>query len=277
MDLGQLGSFWGATPLYAAALVLYLVWFRGGEDAQGRRASTLLWVAVLAHAFGLAALGIGRGFGPPTNLGETLSLVAFSTAVLYLYLEVHGRERGLAPFAITVVLGILVAASLIGPSFLVSPILREPLFPPHASAIILAMAGFVMGAILSVAYLLQYRQLRRKRHGLLLQRLPSLQGLDQMQRRSTRIGWVFLTVAIAFGSLLWHEFYGRYWEWDPTQCMSLLTWLLYGAALLLRRSRGWHGDRLARANLIAFSIVLVGMVLVNFVFESSHRFGGGAS
>ena len=277
MDLGQLGSFWGTTALYGIALVLYLFWFRHASERVGIWASTTLWFAVVLHAFGLTALGLARGFGPPTNLGESLSLVGLSTAVIYLYLEWQGRERGLAPFVLVVVVALLISASSIGPAFLVSPLLREDLFPPHASAIILSMSGFTIGAVLSVAYLLQYRQLRSKKQGLLLRRLPSLQGLDAMLRRATRVGWVFLTVAMIFGSLLWHEIEGSYWEWDPKQCMTLLTWLLYGAALLLRRARGWHGDRLARANLVAFSSVLIGLVLVNVVFDTAHRFGGGAS
>jgi ABC-type transport system involved in cytochrome c biogenesis permease subunit len=277
LDLGQLGSFWGATTLYGISLVLYVLWFRKAEERVGIWASTALWLAVVVHAFGLGVLGLSRGFGPPTNLGETLSLVGLSTAFIYLYLEIQGRERGLAPFVLVVVVSLLVAASSVGPAFLVSPLLRQRLFPPHASAIILSMAGFTIGAVLSVAYLLQYRQLRRKHHGLLSRRLPSLQGLDAMLRRSTRVGWVFLTLAMIFGSLLWHKVEGSYWDWDPKQCMTLLTWLLYGGALLLRRTRGWHGDRLARANLFAFSSVLFGLLLLNLLFETSHRFGGGGS
>ena len=277
MDLGQLASFWGATSLYGVALVLYLLWFRRGEDRVGVWASSTLWLAVTIHAFGLTYLGISRGFGPPTNLGESLSLIALSSAVIYLYLEWQGRERGLAPFVLVVVVALQVVASNIGPAFLVSPLLREKLFPPHASAIILSMSGFTIGAVLSVAYLLQYRQLRQKKQGLILRRLPSLQGIDVMLRRATRVGFIFLTLAMVFGSLLWHEVEGSYWEWDPKQCMTLLTWLLYGGALLLRRKRGWHGDRLARANLVAFSSVLIGLVLVNVVFDTAHRFGGGAS
>jgi ABC-type transport system involved in cytochrome c biogenesis permease subunit len=277
LDLGHIASFWGATTLYGVALALYLAWFRRADERVGVWASTALALAVVVHAFGLGVLGLTRGFGPPTNLGETLSLVGLSTAIIYAYLEWRGRERGLAPFALVVVVALLVASSWIGPAFLVSPLLREELFPPHASAIILSMAGFTMGAVLSVAYLLQYRQLRQKQHGLLMRRLPSLQGLDAMLRRSTRVGWVFLTIAMVFGSLLWHKVDGRYWEWDPKQCMTLLTWLLYGGAILLRRTRGWHGDRLARANLVAFSSVLIGMVLVNMVFDTAHRFGGGGS
>ena len=277
MDLGQLAAFWGSTTLYAGSLALYLVWFRRAEERVGVWASTLLWLSVLLHAFGLLAVGIGRGFGPPTNLGETLSLVALSTALIYLYLETQGRERGLAPFTLTVILALQATASWIGPAFLVSPLLREKLFPPHASAIILSMAGFTIGAVLSFAYLVQYRQLRRKSHGLMSRRLPSLQGMDAMLRRSTRVGWGFLTVAMIFGSLLWHEVEGSYWEWDPKQCMTLLTWLLYGAALMMRRARGWQGERLARANLFAFSTVLIGLILVNVVFDTAHRFGGGGS
>jgi ABC-type transport system involved in cytochrome c biogenesis permease subunit len=277
VDLGQLAAFWGATALYGVAFVLYLIWFRRGEDRIGAWGSSALWLAVVIQGFGLTALGIARTFGPPTNLGESLALVALSTAFIYLYLEWQGKERGLAPFVLVVVLALQIVASNIGPAFLVSPLLREKLFPPHASAIILSMSGFTIGAVLSVAYLLQYRQLRQKKQGLILRRLPSLQGLDVMLRRATRVGFIFLTLAMIFGSLLWHEVEGSYWEWDPKQCMTLLTWLLYGGALLLRRTRGWHGDRLARANLVAFSSVLIGLVLVNVVFDTAHRFGGGSS
>jgi ABC-type transport system involved in cytochrome c biogenesis permease subunit len=277
VDIGQLGAFWGSTALYGAAFLVYLLWFRQGEDRFGIWGSTLLWLGVVFHAFGLTYVGVTRGFGPPTNLGESLGLVGLSTAFIYLYLEWQSRERGLAPFVLAVVLALQISSSWIGPAFLVSPLLREKFFPPHASAIILSMSGFTIGAVLSVAYLLQYRQLRQKKQGLILRRLPSLQALDAMLRRATRVGFIFLTIAMVFGSLLWNEVEGSYWEWDPKQCMTLLTWLLYGAALMLRRARGWHGDRLARANLVAFSSVLIGLFLVNVVFDTAHRFGGGAS
>ena len=274
MEIGRLLPFWGATALYGISLGLYLQWFRVGALEAGRRASVALWVAALAHVAGLIFLGLGRGFGPPTGTGESLSLVALSTILIYLYLEARGNERGLAPFALVLVVGIMIKASLIGPAQEVTPLLREHLFGPHASAIILAMSGFTISAVLSVAYLAQYRQLRGKNPGLLLRRLPSLQGLDGMTRRATRIGFFFLTLGLVLGSILAHRAWGEYWSWDPKQCMTLLTWLLYGLALFLSRRRDWQGERVAAANLVAFSTVLLGVGFIAWVFDSAHQFGG---
>jgi len=274
MEIGQLLPFWGATALYGVSLGLYAHWFRVGAIEAGRRASIALWVAALVHLAGLAVLGLSRGFGPPTGVGESLSLVSLSTILIYLYLEARGNERGLAPFALVLVVGLMIKASLIGPAHQVEPLLREYFFGPHASAIILAMSGFTIGAVLSVAYLAQYRQLRGKNPGLLLRRLPSLQGLDAMTRRATRLGFIFLTLGLVLGSVLAHRAWGEYWSWDPKQCMTLLTWLLYGTAMLLRRRRDWQGERVAVVNLVAFSSVLLSVAMISWLFDSAHQFGG---
>lgn len=277
MEFGAILPFWGATALYGVSLGFYAHWFRGGVPEAGRRASASLWVAALVHVIGLAVLGLGRGFGPPTGLGESLSLISLSTILIYLYLETRVHERGLAPFALALVLVLMVKASLIGPAVRVEELLKEHLYGPHATAIILAMSGFTISAFLSIAYLAQYRQLRDKKPGLLLRRLPSLQGLDAMTRRATRLGFWALTFGLVTGSILAHRAWGEYWSWDPKQCMTLLTWILYGLALFLRRRRDWQGERIAAVNLVAFSSVVLSVVLLYTVFETAHRFGVDAS
>lgn len=277
METGSILPFWGATALYGVSLGLYAHWFRDGMADAGRRASLSLWIAALVHLIGLGLLGIGRGFGPPTGLGESLSLISLSTVLIYLYLEMRVRERGLAPFALVLVIILMVKASLIGPAVRVEELLKEHLFGPHATSIILAMSGFTISAFLSMAYLAQYRQLRDKKPGVLLRRLPSLQGLDAMTRRATRLGFYALTVGLVTGSLLAHSAWGEYWSWDPKQCMTLLTWILYGLALILRRRREWQGERIAAVNLVAFASVVLSVVLLYTVFDTAHRFGAEIS
>jgi ABC-type transport system involved in cytochrome c biogenesis permease subunit len=273
VEIGTILPFWGATALYGVSLGLYAQWFRAGHADAGKRASVSLWFAALVHFTGLVALGVGRGFGPPTGLGESLSLISLSTILIYLYLEARVHERGLAPFALALVLILMVKASLIGPAVRVEDLLKEHLFGPHATSIILAMSGFTISAFLSIAYLAQYRQLRQKKPGILLRRLPSLQGLDAMTRRATRLGFYALTIGLVTGSLLAHRAWGEYWSWDPKQCMTLLTWMLYGLALILRRRREWQGERIAAVNLVAFSSVVLSVVLLYTVFPTAHRFG----
>jgi ABC-type transport system involved in cytochrome c biogenesis permease subunit len=104
-------------------------------------------------------------------------------------------------------------------------------------------------------------------------RLPALDVLDRMTRQATRAGLIWLTLGLLVGMILAQHAWGRAWSWDPKQCMTLLTWLLYGVALYLRRMRDWQGGRVATVNLVAFASVLGGMVVVYAFFESAHRFG----
>jgi ABC-type transport system involved in cytochrome c biogenesis permease subunit len=273
VDLATFLPFWGATSLYGLAFLLYIAWFRQAQAGLGQAATSALGLGVTVHLMGLVRLGLERGFWPPTNLGETLSLVSLATAVLYLYVELRSDERGLGVFAMGPVLALMSKASLIGPALVVPRELRQVLFGPHAAAIILALSGFTISAFLSLAYLMVYRQLRNKRLGVLLQRLPSLQTLDQMARRATRMGFVLLTLGAVLGAVLAKQAWGVAWSWDPKQCMTLLTWLLYAAAIVLRRWRAWQGGRVAAANLVAFSSVLIGAYLLYAVLETKHRFG----
>ena len=129
-----------------------------------------------------------------------------------------------------------------------------------------------------MAYLLQYRQLQGRQLGLLTERLPSLEALDFMTRRSTRVGFIFLTIGLLLGILLAHRAWEeKNWTQDPQPWIAIGTWVLYGFAIGLRRYRSWQGDRVALANLVAFLSVVLSALLAYGVLETAHRFGVSAS
>jgi ABC-type transport system involved in cytochrome c biogenesis permease subunit len=273
LDLGNLLPFWIATGLYLVVFALYVAWFRAGTDTVGRPATIFLACTLAIHAAGLAALGLSRGFFPPTGTGETLSMVAFSTALIYLYLEYRAHNRGLSVFASLLVIAVMVKASWIGPAHEVAPVLKKHMFAPHALAIIVSLTAFVISACLSTAYLVLYRQLRQRKLGIWADRLPSLETLDHMTRRATRVGFFFLTVGLVLGIVLAHEAWEENWTKDPQPWITIATWVLYGVALALRRRRAWQGNRVAVANLIAFGSVIASVFLAYWVLDTAHRFG----
>jgi len=265
-------AFPGVIPLYGIATVLYAFVFFGDRRSWGRWASTSLAAAGLIHVIGLMAFGFARGDAPPVSPGESLVTLANATALIYLYVEVRSGARGLGVFACALILVFQISGTVLGPAVEIPEILRGRNFGLHVGFNILAFASFTVGAFTALTYLLQYRQLRSTRPGVLMQRLPSLEALDNMSFRATQVGWVALTVGLVLAAHLAHEVWGQAWQWDPKQCLTLLTWMIYGTALYLRRFRYWQGGRLAALTLTGFATVLAALVIFHGLVETEHQF-----
>jgi len=265
--------FRGLWVPYLLVMLAYGVWLRTGSVRFGWVCTASMVAAVALHVGTLVALGLSRAIVPPVSLGESVSMLALLTAAVYVLLEQRAGERGIGVFAAGLVAAFAGLSGWFGPAGEVDDVLLDLWFAPHAMAVISAFACFTMSAFLSLGYVLQYRQLRQKTFGVWVQRLPPLEQVEGMTRVVTRLGLVFLTVGLGLGMLLARSVWGEFWSWDPKQCMTLLTWLLYGIALVLRRARAWQGGRVATANLVAFASMVVGMVLIYSIFETAHVFG----
>jgi ABC-type transport system involved in cytochrome c biogenesis permease subunit len=70
----------------------------------------------------------------------------------------------------------------------------------HIVLVLLGYAALVLTALASVFYLIQERQLKRKKTIRLLERLPPLGTLDNMISKSLGFGFVLLTVGVVTGA-----------------------------------------------------------------------------
>jgi len=104
----------------------------------------------------------------------------------------------------------------------------------------------------------------------------ALARLDELMFRSTVFGFITDAVMIAAGSIWAKNLWGSYWNWDPVETWSLLSWLIYGLALHLRITMGWRGRKLAWLLVFAIIGVLISFWGVNLVMEGSeHVFNAG--
>ena len=63
---------------------------------------------------------------------------------------------------------------------------------------------------------------------------------------------------------------GSYWNWDPVEVWSLISWLIYGIYLHLRITFGWRGRRLAWYALAALVAMIVSYWGIPFAVETFH-------
>ena len=110
---------------------------------------------------------------------------------------------------------------------------------------------------LAILYLASERQMKSKRPGRLFARLPSLDLLDRAGYRLAVWGFVFLSLAIATGSLVSREATGLTFPIAPKQGFAVLAWALFASMIQARLVAGWRGRRVAMLVVAGF-VLLIG-------------------
>jgi cytochrome c-type biogenesis protein CcsB len=138
-----------------------------------------------------------------------------------------------------------------------------------------ALAGNAVFTIMAMAgamYIFQERLIKRKKIGRFHRILPSLETLDTLNRRALPIGFFFLTLGIISGALWASSAWGSYWNWDPKETWSLITWFAYAAMVHQRLALGWRGKKAAMLALAGFALVMFTFIGVSLLFVGHHSF-----
>ena len=100
-----------------------------------------------------------------------------------------------------------------------------------------------------------------------------LSQLDKWSSRTISLGFPFLTIGIIAGAVWANEAWGAYWSWDPKETWALITWLIFAAYLHLRLIVGVTGKGPAFLASIAFFVVWICYLGVNFLGQGLHSYG----
>jgi len=247
---------------YAAGAAAFLTWLVRPSRRWVQAGRILLLAGLVLHvaAFvspgevSVAAVGLGaEGW----KGGQLFSLLAAATVAGYLLLdwkyELPVAGAFVAPFTVAV----MVPAHLVKSSArMVAPqLIHSVALFVHVGAAALGTAALALAFGLSLLYLASERQLKSKRPGRLFARLPSLELIDRAGYRLAVWGFVFLSLAIATGSLVSRESTGAAMPMAPKQGFAILAWALFAALIQARLVAGWRGRRLAL-------LVITGFVLL---------------
>ena len=100
-----------------------------------------------------------------------------------------------------------------------------------------------------------------------------LSQLDKWSSRTISLGFPFLTIGIIAGAVWANEAWGSYWSWDPKETWALITWLIFAAYLHLRLIVGATGKGPSFLASIAFFVVWICYLGVNFLGQGLHSYG----
>ena len=262
-----------AIACYAFSAILFFADRISGRERVAGWAVVLLGAGAVLHALDLAARGLQAGNIPVANFAETLSFLAWVTALAALILIVRPRMFVIGAYAapaIAIAMGVSTAMSSERRLILPAP-LQSVWLPIHVSLAIVGYAMFILAASVSLVYLAYESRLKAKRPlKTNTERMPSLEKLDRINYSLLVWGFVMLSAAIITGAIWADATWGHFWSWEPKESWSLVIWILYAALLESRLTVGWRGRRSAALTIVVFAVLVSSFVGVSLVFPGKH-------
>ncbi|MFH1480538.1 MAG: c-type cytochrome biogenesis protein CcsB [Pseudomonadota bacterium] len=233
----------------------------------------ILFAGFIFHTFYLVHQYYILGTAPVLNLKSALSFFSWTTVGVYLIFQLRFKLMVLgsfiAPFAAMLM---IISSTMPGREMVIRAIFKSAWLTIHVGTIFVGNGLFALTFIAAIMYLIQEHQIKRKRFGSLYSRLPSLETLDSINYHSLMYGFPFLTVGMITGSIYAQQALGSYWQWDPKEVWSLITWLFYAALLHERLAVGWRGRRAAIMSILCFLILIFTFIGASLWLGGYHSF-----
>nr|YP_009318761.1 cytochrome c biogenesis protein [Bertolonia acuminata]APA17835.1 cytochrome c biogenesis protein [Bertolonia acuminata] len=231
---------------------------------------------IIATFFCITGLLITRwiysGHFPLSNLYESLIFLSWSFSFISIvpYFKKHTNYLSAITSPSTIFLQGFTTSGLlteIHQSVILVPALQSQWLMMHVSMMILGYAALLCGSLLSVALLvIAFQKILSKVQNFVTEsfsfnkiqymyekwnvlmnnfscsarnyyRAQLIQQLDQWSYRIISLGFIFLNIGILSGSVWANEAWGSYWNWDPKETWSVITWTLFAIYLHTRTNK----------------------------------------
>jgi ABC-type transport system involved in cytochrome c biogenesis permease subunit len=259
--------------LYLAAAWIYGTAFFQDTESTRKLKTPALVILLLLHSFYLVARTILFNHPPITSVFEILTVVAFALAASYRIIEFQTQIKNTGFFILSLAFLFQVISSFFIVDLLeVKPVLQSHLLGFHVLSAISGFSAFAISAVYGVLYLMLYHNLKKNQFGLIYEKLPNLEKLERMAVVAVTVGFVLLTIAILVGSVWLPRAIEHYSFLDPKFIGTVITWFVYGAGLLGRRSFGWKGRRIMVLSITGFTVSFLSLTFINMFLSGFHNF-----
>jgi cytochrome c-type biogenesis protein CcsB len=288
-----------AGTLNAAALNGSVLNGAGGSDragADGGRASAGPWptgfwlrtafgltcVGLATHVASIATRGISEHRVPWGNMYEFIGAITCMAVLVLVVAAVRFHAYYIGLFVLLpVVLSLAVDVTVVyTPAGSLVPALNSYWIAIHVTAMIVASGLYIVGAVVTVMYLIADRSERRSLAGLpsrtegLIVHLPGTTVLDRLSYRAILFAFPVWTFGVMAGAIWADHAWGRYWGWDPKETWSFITWVVYAGFLHARATAGWRGRRAAYIQLAGFGCLMFNLIGINIWVTGLHSYAG---
>jgi cytochrome c-type biogenesis protein CcsB len=260
----------------------------GSEDAKrinvdlmGRLGVAATVVSTAITVFGVVTRGLAAGRPPWGNMYEFVTAAIALASLVYLLCVWRWGMRWLGlgvTLLSALMLGLAVTVFYVDVAPLV-PALHSVWFVIHIIAAVIAAAGFNVAGIASILYIVRSlaedRAIRRGEDLTgYVAKLPTLKGLDTFAHRMHAFAFPVWTFTIVAGAIWAQYAWGRFWNWDPKETWSFITWVVYAGYLHASLTAGWRGRRAAAIAVLGLVTFWFNFIGVNLLFSGLHSYAG---
>lgn len=262
-----------ALTFYFAATIVGVIELFKGTKITSRIILLLAGTGFAIHTISIIYRYVTAGHIPITNAHEATSFFSWCIVLIFFILQFRYRVTLLSSFIMPVVFVLMLSSSMLPREIKpLSPVLQSYWLGIHTVLAFLGNAAFALAFGIGSMYLVQEHYVKSKQLGGLFERLPSLQTLDEINYRLITFGFPMLTLAIITGALWAESAWGSYWNWDPREVWSLITWFIYAIILHARLAAGWRGRRAALLSILGFLTILIAFFGIKLLRKGLHVF-----
>lgn len=264
--------------VYAAAAALALVHFLGLERRAPPRGLPIARLGTIAftsaltlHVVLFAARAAAVGAVPSFDGWWSISALAFVLGALHFAVAARQDARGTDPLVLgTVFLAQLAASAAASFEVTAAPERPVPFYLLHVMSILVASGALMLSGLHGLLYLVLFRQMRLRRFGPLFERLPPLDRLAHLMRRTALAAFILLVIGTN-GGIWWAHAasvpgfnYG-----DPGVLLSLGLCVYFAAIAFSARIPGATARRTSLA--AAIGLLLLVASLSFFLMDSNFH------
>jgi len=268
MSSYEIGMQWAAVGIYALSTVLFIAAFVWEKDAWLKWAVRVAVAGLIVHTGALALRWAITGHGPYMRRYEVFSSNVWVAVLMYIVVQWRFPRLRMAG-------GLVMPVSLlvIGFAVMASPEIR-PLpesfktfwLIVHIYFAKLAYGSCLLGTAFGLLIIVKNKGWFQTFTG----RLPDSEVLDEYSYKFIAFGFFMIGIMIAAGAIWANNAWGSYWAWDPVEIWSLISWMLFGVYLHLRRVHGWRGEKMAWLALVSLIILIFAIMGVGLFYLSQH-------
>jgi len=271
MAFWEMIFYWVALVIYSLACGGFLYSFIFKNPRFMPKMTVLFAIGCVAHTIAIVARFNATGHLPWSGHYEYALMGGWFIVCATLWVGWRNRElQALAIATLPVVIIMLGYGYMQNPGLTPKAAsLKTIWLYIHVYFAWLAFGAYTLAMAAGVLYLMKSKNSLRPVPNEVYERFPSLELLDELIFRYLVFGFITDTIMMAAGSLWAKDLWGGYWNWDPVETWSLISWVTYGLLIHLRVTFGWHEKRLAWLAIAALSTVIISFFGINLVVDTS--------